>query len=185
MHKLINECNYTGSTKTSKSNKQRQVVSIFHNCNNTDKNIYFLHFRVEISSTESLFGVNTMFNNSNYMLPKYCDCAEEIKNDENSISKYHKARCSTSSAIMCTTPNSLTSTCTSYHNLYKRNSNNFDFQRLIDKKSDESDEFTEIMPLTIDPSFDPNFIPPVRINRFQKQENIHIVCVLNPSTTWH
>lgn len=119
------------------------------------------------------------------MLPKYCDCAEEIKDNENSISKYHTARCSVSSAIMCSqkTPNSLTSTCTSYHNRYKRNSNNFDFQHLIDKRSAESDSVTEIMPLTIDPSFDPNFIPPVSISRFKKQENIHFICVLPPSTT--
>lgn len=127
-----------------------------------------------------------MFNNSNFMLPKYCDCAEEMKNNENSITKYHTARCSASSAITWsqkTTPNTLTSTCTSYHNRYKRNSNNFDFQRLIDKRSAESDGVTDIMPLTIDPSFDPNFIPPVSINRFQKQENIHFICVLHPSNT--
>lgn len=120
-----------------------------------------------------------MFNNSNFMLPKYCDCAEERKENEYSISKYHTARCSASSANMCsqtTTPNSLTSTCTSYQNRYKRNSNNFDFQRrLIDKRSAESDGVTEIMPLTIDPSFDPNFIPPVSINRFEKQENIYFI----------
>lgn len=39
-----------------------------------------------------------------------------------------------------------------------------DFKRLIQKRSAESDEVIEIMPLTIDPSFDPDFIPPVRIN---------------------
>lgn len=109
-----------------------------------------------------------MFNNSDFELPKYCDCAEDIKENENSISNYHTARCSVSSAIMCsqkTTPNSLTSTCTRYQNRYKRNSINFDFQHLIDKRSAESDGVTEIMPLTIDPRFDPNFIPPVSIKR--------------------
>uniref|UniRef100_K1RJ24 Uncharacterized protein n=1 Tax=Magallana gigas TaxID=29159 RepID=K1RJ24_MAGGI len=35
-----------------------------------------------------------------------------------------------------------------------------DFKRLIQKRSAESDEVIEIMPLTIDPSFDPDFIPP-------------------------
>lgn len=39
-----------------------------------------------------------------------------------------------------------------------------DFKRLIQKRSTESDEVIEIMPLTIDPSFDPDFIPPVCIN---------------------
>lgn len=115
-----------------------------------------------------------MFHNNNFELPKYCDCAEEIKkNNENSISKYHIAKCSVaSSAIMCskTTPYSLTSTCTRYQNRYKRNSMKMDFKRLIEKRSAESDEVIEIMPLTIDPSFDPNFIPPVSINRYQKQE---------------
>lgn len=48
------------------------------------------------------------------------------------------------------------------------------FKRLIEKRSAESDEVIEIMPLTIDPSFDPDFIPPVRINVYQKQENIHV-----------
>lgn len=38
------------------------------------------------------------------------------------------------------------------------------FKRLVQKRSAESDEVIEIMPLTIDPSFDPDFIPPVRIN---------------------
>lgn len=43
-----------------------------------------------------------------------------------------------------------------------------DFKRLIEKRSAESDEVIEIMPLTIDPSFDPNFNPPVSINLYQK-----------------
>lgn len=128
---------------------------------------FFLHFRVDINSTESLFGVNVMLNNSNFEMPRYCDCAEEIKNNENSISKYHTAKCSVaSSAIMCskTTPNSLTSTCTHYQHRYKRNSIKMDFKRLTEKRSAESDEVIENMPLAIDPSFDPNFIPPVSIN---------------------
>lgn len=109
-----------------------------------------------------------MLNSSNFELPRYCDCAEEIKDNENSISKYHTAKCSVaSSAIMCsekTTPNSLTSTCTRYQNRYKRDTIKMDFKRLIEKRSAESDEVIEIMPLTIDPSFDPNFIPPVSIS---------------------
>lgn len=45
-----------------------------------------------------------------------------------------------------------------------------DFKRLIEKRSAESDEVIEIMPLTIDPSFDPNFIPPVSINIYIKSK---------------
>lgn len=37
------------------------------------------------------------------------------------------------------------------------------FERLIEKRSAKSDEIIDIMPLTIDSSFDPNFIPPVSI----------------------
>lgn len=128
-----------------------------------NSSVFQASWRVDINSTESLFGPNAVFNNNSFELPRYCDCAEEIKDNENSISKYHTAKCSVaSSAIMCsqTTPNSLTSTCTHYQNRYKRNSIKMDFKRLVQKRSAESDEVIEIMPLTIDPSFDPDFIPP-------------------------
>lgn len=128
-----------------------------------------------------------MLNNINVEVPRYCDCAEEIKDNEYSISKYYTAKCSVaSSAIMCsqTTPNSLTSTCTQHQNRNKRNSIEMDFKRRIEKRSAESDEVIEIMPLTIDPSFDPNFIPPVSININQiKKIFTLIICVIHPPTT--
>lgn len=38
-----------------------------------------------------------------------------------------------------------------------------DFEHQIEKRSVDSDDIIEVAPLTLDPNFDPNFIPPVHI----------------------
>lgn len=58
------------------------------------------------------------------------------------------------------------------------------FERLIEKRSAKSDEIIDIMPLTIDSSFDPNLIPPVSITVYQRQENIHLNDVLYTSANY-
>lgn len=42
---------------------------------------------------ESFFGFNVVFNNNSFELLWYCDCVEEIKDNENSIFKYYIVKC--------------------------------------------------------------------------------------------
>lgn len=120
--------------------------------------LFFLYFRVDINSTESLFGVDRILNSGSSHLKKYCDCATEIGPNEQSISDYYTANCSiATSAILCsqiTSSDSLTSTCKSY--MYQGR-----FRRDVNFINDDSDDVSEILPLKLDPSFDPNYIPPV------------------------
>lgn len=39
----------------------------------------------------------------------------------------------------------------------------FEFKHQIEKRSVDNDDIIEVAPLTLDPNFDPNFIPPVLI----------------------
>lgn len=76
--------------------------------------------RVDINSTESLFGANVSLDVSNFELKKYCDCSTEIQQNENSISNHYTANCSiTTQVVQCsskTTSQKLISTCTTYQN---------------------------------------------------------------------
>lgn len=123
-------------------------------------------WRIDINSTESLFGVSTVFNISYFELQKYCDCADEFSqtNADDIFSDFYAANCSiTTEAILCsekTTFQSFTSTCRQYQNRYKRDVNEMDFEHQIEKRSVDSDDIIEVAPLTIDPNFDPNVIPP-------------------------
>lgn len=123
-------------------------------------------WRIDIDSTESLFGVNTTFNNSYFELQKYCDCAEEyqITNYSRPFSDFNAANCSiTTEAITCsekTTFQGFTSTCRRYQNRYKRDVNEMEFEHQIEKRSVDNDDIIEVAPLTLDPNFDPNYIPP-------------------------
>lgn len=109
-------------------------------------------------SEDSLFGVNTKFNRRSLKLLNYCDCASEVQSNEQSISGHHTADCSlTTPAILCsqkTTTESFASTCNSFQNRFRRDGSFM---------NGDSDDVTEVLPLTIDPDFDPNFIPPVII----------------------
>lgn len=117
-----------------------------------------MYFRVDLLSEDSLFGVNTKFNSGSFKLLKYCDCASAIQSNEQSISGHHTADCSiTTPAILCSQKNtteSFASTCNSFQNRFRRDGNFM---------NGDSDDVTEVLPLTIDPDFDPNFIPPVNI----------------------
>lgn len=121
-------------------------------------NVYSFYFRVDMLSEGSLFGVNTKFNSGNFQLLKYCDCASDIQSNGKSILGHYTANCSiTTPAVLCsqkTTRESFASTCDSLQNRFRRDGNFI---------NDDSDDVTEVLPLTIDPSFDPNFIPPVLI----------------------
>lgn len=122
-------------------------------------------WRIDISSTESLFGAKTELDNSLFKLQKYCDCAEEFSqaNANDRFSDFYEANCSlTTEAILCseeTTFQSFTSTCKRYQNRYKREVNKNNFEHQIDKRSFDSDDISGVAPLTLDPNFDPNFIP--------------------------
>lgn len=109
---------------------------------------------VNINSKESLFGVNRLQDIGNFQLQKYCDCATEIHSGEN-IANHFTANCSVATpAILCsqqTTTQRYTSTCKRYQDRFKRDVN----------LDDDSDDVMEVFPLKLDPSFDPNFIPPV------------------------
>lgn len=132
--------------------------------------MFFFTCRIDISSSESLFGVNTTFKNSYFELQKYCDCAEEFSgtNTNDLFSNFNAANCSlTTEAILCsekTTSQSFTSTCRRYQTRYKREAaSDMDFEHQIERRSVDSDDIFEVAPLTIDPNFDPNFIPSVHI----------------------
>lgn len=118
--------------------------------------IYFFLISVNINSKESLFGVNRLQEIGNFQLQKYCDCATEIHSSENSIANHFTANCSIATpAILCsqqTTSQRYTSRCKRYQNRFKRD---------VNLEDDGSDDVMEIFPLKLDPSFDPNFIPPV------------------------
>lgn len=111
---------------------------------------------VNINSKESLFGVNRLQDIGNFQLQKYCDCATEIHSSENSIANHFAANCSIATpAILCsqqTTTQKYTSTCKSYQDRFKRD---------VNLEDDDSDDVMEVFPLKLDPSFDPNFIPPI------------------------
>lgn len=113
-------------------------------------------FRVNIYSKESLFGVNRLQDIRNYQLQKYCDCATEIHSSEKSIANHFTANCSIATpAILCsqqTTSQRYTSTCKRYQDRFKRDAS---------LEDDDSDDVMEVFPLKLDPSFDPDFIPPV------------------------
>lgn len=135
-----------------------------HNLLNTlfknDKYVFYLFrlffIRVNINSKESLFGVNRLQDIGNYQLQKYCDCATEIHSSENSIANHFTANCSIATpAILCsqqTTSQRYTSECKRYQDRFKRD---------VNLEDDDSDDVMEVFPLKLDPSFDPNFIPPV------------------------
>lgn len=107
-----------------------------------------------------------MLDNSLFKLQKYCDCADGFSqtNANDRFSDFYEANCSlTTEAILCseeTTFQSFTSTCKRYQNRYKREVN---FEHQIDKRSFDSGDIIEVAPLTLDPNFDPNFIPSVHI----------------------
>lgn len=111
-------------------------------------------WRVNISSEESLFGVNRLQDIQVGHFQKYCDCATEIHSSEDSMANHFTANCSIATpAILCsqqTTTQRYTSTCKRYQDRFKRDAN-FD---------DDSDDVMEVSPLKLDPSFDPSFIPP-------------------------
>lgn len=111
---------------------------------------------VNVNSTESLFGVKRLQDIENVQLQKYCDCATEVHSSENSIANHFTANCSIATpAILCsqqTTTQKYTSTCKRYQDRFKRD---------VNLEDDDSDDVMEVFPLKLDPSFDPNFIPPV------------------------
>lgn len=119
---------------------------------------------VDIQSTESLFGINTILKRTNAELQKYCDCATEQGPSENSISGHYTANCSVATeAVLCSRTNTsqpFTSICESYQNRYKRDVNELNIRSHIARRSVDSDDVLEAQPLSLDPTFDPNFIPP-------------------------
>lgn len=124
--------------------------------------------RVDIFSTHSLFGINTLLESSSFKFKKYCDCSTETLQNENSIANHHTANCSlTTQAIMCNgafASQSLPSRCESNQNRFKREGIVMNFENHVEKRSIESDDIIEVPPLTLNPSFDPDFIPPVIVN---------------------
>lgn len=102
-------------------------------------------------------------------MQKYCDCAEEYSgtNSNDLFSNFNAGNCSiTTEAVLCsekTTFQSFTSTCRRYQNRYKRDVNEMEFEHEIEKRSVDNDDIIEVAPLTLDPNFDPNYIPPVHI----------------------
>lgn len=98
-------------------------------------------------------------------LQKYCECSTEQIPVENSISNHYTANCSIATqAVLCsneTTSGLVTSTCENYQNRYKRDVNEINYYPHIERRSVDNDDLIEAQPLTLDPSFDPNFIPPV------------------------
>ncbi|XP_062607020.1 von Willebrand factor D and EGF domain-containing protein-like [Saccostrea cucullata] len=129
-----------------------------------DKNVFQSSWRVAINSTMSLFGPNPMLKSSDFELQKYCECATKVSNYTDPLSNHYTANCSIATpALICsrkTTSESFTSTCENYQNRYKREANDMDFSHEILRRSVDSDDVTDIPPLTVDPQFDPNFIPP-------------------------
>lgn len=128
-------------------------------------------YSVDINSTESLFGNNTILKSTNSELQKYCDCATEQGSSENSISGHYTVNCSVATeAVLCSRKNTsqpFTSTCESYQNRYKRDVNELNIRPHIARRSVDSDDVLEAQPLSLDPTFDPNFIPPVIIITFE------------------
>lgn len=110
------------------------------------------HWRIDINSIESLFGGNRRLNSGISYLKKYCDCATEIGPNGNSISGHYTANCSIATpAILCSQTLTSTSACKSNHGRFRRDGNFI---------NDDSDDVAEILPLKLDPRFDPNYIPP-------------------------
>lgn len=124
-------------------------------------------YSVDIKSTESLFGINTILKRTNAELQKYCDCATEQGPSEHSISGHYTANCSVATeAVLCSRTNTsqpFTSICESYQNRYKRDVNELNIRSHIARRSVDNDDVLEAQPLSLDPTFDPNFIPPVII----------------------
>lgn len=129
--------------------------------------LFFLNisFRVDISSTESLFGNNTILKSTISNLQTYCECAIEPTGAIQSISNYYAANCyKATETVLCsekTTTQSFKNTCKQNQNRNKRDANEMDFQQHIERRSVDSDDTIAYQPLAIDPNFDPNFIPPV------------------------
>lgn len=108
---------------------------------------------------------------TNAELQKYCDCATEQGPSEKSISGHYTANCSVATeAVLCSRTNTsqpFTSICESYQNRYKRDVNELNIRSHIARRSVDSDDVLEAQPLSLDPTFDPNFIPPVIIITFE------------------
>lgn len=122
-------------------------------------------FRVDINSTESLFGNNTLLKSTVSKLQKYCECTMEPTGAINSISNYYAANCSIATeTVLCsekTTTQSLTNACNKYQNRYKLDVNGMDFEHHIAKRQVESDDTIASQYLTIYQNFDSNLIPTV------------------------
>lgn len=82
-----------------------------------------------------------------------------------SISNRSSANCYIATeTVLCsekTTRQSLKNTCKQHQQRYKRCANEMDIGYHIERSRVESDDTIASQPLTIDPNFDPNFIPPV------------------------
>lgn len=111
-------------------------------------------FRVDINSSESLFGPNPALNSNDFELQKYCECATEMSSYLDSLSNHYTVNCSIAAkSVVCSedsTSESFTSTCDRHKHRYKREIN------------PDSDDVKETQSLTVDPQFDFNFTPPVR-----------------------
>lgn len=152
--------------QTNERNKQKKLL------HNTYLKLPFSNlYSVDINSTKSLFGNNTILKRTNAELQKYCDCATEQGPSENSISGHFTANCSIATeAVLCSRTNTsqpFTSICESYQNRYKRDVNELNIRSHIARRSIDSDDVLEAQPLSLDPTFDPNFIPPVIIITFE------------------
>jgi hypothetical protein len=116
--------------------------------------LFVFDFRVDLDSSESLFGPNPTLNSSDFELQKYCECATEMSNYQDPLSNHYTANCSIATeAVVCpagSTSESLTSTCERHQNRYSRETN------------PDSDDVRVAPPLTVDPQLDSSFIPPVR-----------------------
>ncbi|XP_061187077.1 von Willebrand factor D and EGF domain-containing protein-like [Saccostrea echinata] len=131
----------------------------------SDKNIFQRSWSVN-NTDESLFGHNIVLKNKAFEVQRYCDCSTTKSglNDQEPLNSHNTANCSpTSSALLCmkTTSRNFTSTCETYEYRDKRDVNGINFKHHILRRNADPDDIMEVPPLTFDPKFDPNYIPPI------------------------
>lgn len=112
-----------------------------------------MFYRVPQGSDEELFSPLPKFPQEDPFLKEYCLCAAEAgPNDD--IAEFVDVHCNlTAPVIQC--KNTRTPLAQTLHNVCHRERQTRD--------AEDTDDIIEDTPLTYDPNFDPNYLPPVNI----------------------
>ncbi|XP_056022076.1 uncharacterized protein LOC125649695 [Ostrea edulis] len=129
-------------------------------------------WRIDQTSSNSLFSANPALVNNGHDLQKYCSCASEAEGSEylGHIAGHNTANCDiTTTLVDCSqqqTTSSLLTTCNRIDNSARKRRDLSEEgygerTKRVRRSTTDSDDVIDFVPLTYDSSFDPTYIPPV------------------------